>query len=270
VKHQAEFATPSTSSSGSVTHARPPTRWELLKLCLSERDDPLPFYLRLAERTMAEFPFPLADRRVLDLGSGPGHFSAALRSQGAGVVAIDWNPSHVEAVDRAGIATTRADATNLPFPDASFDGVFCSNLLEHVASASAVIDEIERVLAPGGWAWVSWTNWYSPWGGHHITPLHYLGPRLGSRVYERWKGPPPKNRIYAGLWPTYVGRMMSDTSRRQGLRVIDVVPRYYPSQRWITRVPGLREVATWNCLMLIERVDSPAHDGAPHESRSAD
>ena len=42
--------------------------------------------------------------------------------------------------------------------------------------------------------------------------------------------------------------------RRPGLRLLDARPRYYPSQRWLLKVPGLREVATWNCLLLLERM----------------
>lgn len=232
---------------------RVPTRRELLRLCLAERHQPGPFYARLAERTVFQFPFPLRDQLVLDLGSGPGHFAGALQRAGATVVAADWNSDHVTAAAERHVTAMRADATRLPVADGTFDGVFCSNLLEHVSSSTAVMDEIERVLAPGGWAWVSWTNWYSPWGGHHITPFHYLGPRLGSRTYERLKGPPPKNRIFDGLWPTYIGQVMAETEDRPSLEVLDVVPRYYPSQRWITRVPGVREVLTWNCLLLLRR-----------------
>ena len=61
-------------------------------------------------------------------------------------------------------------------PTAAADGVVCSNLLEHTRDAEAVIREIERVLRPGGWAYLSWTNWYSPHGGHEMSPYHLLGP----------------------------------------------------------------------------------------------
>jgi hypothetical protein len=50
-----------------------------------------------------------------------------------------------------------------------------------------------------------------------------------------------------------VGRTLQQLRRRPGLRIVDAAPRYYPSQRWILRVPGLREVATWNCLVVLER-----------------
>jgi SAM-dependent methyltransferase len=245
-----------------------PTKRELFRLAMAERRNPGPFYRRLTERTMLEFPFPLRKQRVLDLGSGPGHFAEGLKSAGADVVAIDWDGDHAVAAAKRGVGATRGDATRLPFPDQSFDGVFCSNLLEHVESSTAVMDELERVLVPGGWAWISWTNWYSPWGGHFITPFHYLGPNLGSRVHDRLKGPPPRARVYDGLWPTYIGSVMAETAQRSSLDIIDVVPRYYPSLRWITRVPGVREVLTWNCLIMLRKSD-PDNEPPPGPKRRA-
>ena len=215
--------------------ASPPvaSKGELFRLFLHEKDDPVPFYTKLAARSVAEFPFPVAGRRVLDLGSGPGWYSQALRGEGADVIPVDLGRDDVAQARDNGLPALAADAMRLPFPDAAFDGVFCSNMLEHVPSTTAIFDEIERVLRPGGWAWVSWTNWYSPWGGHDITPL----------------------------WPTYVGRVLADVRRRPTLRVLDAVPRYYPSQRWVLRVPGVREVATWNCLLLLQRTDAPGQGG---------
>ncbi len=247
----------------------PPTiasKSELFKLFLSEKDDPEPFYTKLADRSVAEFPFPLRDRFVLDLGAGPGHYTAALQRAGAEVVPIDLGAENMRKAGAAGLAAVQTDATCLPVPERSFDGIFCSNMLEHVPVASQVIDEIERVLKPGGWAWISWTNWYSPWGGHNITPWHLLGPKVGPKVYERIHGgPPDRNPVFDGLWPTYIGRILADVEGRSKLRVLDAVPRYYPSQRWVLRVPGLREVVTWNCLIMVERVDdrrTPAGAGA--------
>lgn len=259
----------SAPTAGTARVAAPPkvaTKAELFKLFLSEKHDPEPFYTKLAARSVAEFPFPLRGRRVLDLGAGPGHYSAALVDAGATVIPIDLGSENMRKAARAGLAAVETDATRLPFPAASFDGVFCSNMLEHVPDARLVIDEIERVLRPGGWGWISWTNWYSPWGGHNITPWHLLGPKVGPRVYERIHGgPPERNPVFAGLWPTYVGELLAYTRTRPGLRVLDAVPRYYPSQRWVLSVPGLREVATWNCLIMVERTPLGAADrqGAP-------
>jgi SAM-dependent methyltransferase len=232
------------------------TRTELFKLFLSERDDPEPFYTKLAHRVVAEFPFPLRDRLVLDLGAGPGHYTAALEHAGARMVPVDLGQENMRRAAAAGFAAARADATLLPFPASTFEGVFCSNLLEHVPDVGTLINEIERVLRPRGWAWISWTNWYSPWGGHELVPFHFLGPDLAVRAYKRWYGrSPPRNAVYHHLFPTYIGRVLTDVRERKTLRVLDLMPRYYPSQRWVLRVPGLREVATWNCVMLVERLD---------------
>lgn len=246
----------------SVPLVEPATKFDitskaaLFKLFLSERDDPEPFYSRLADRSVAEFPFPLRRRFVLDLGAGPGHYTSALQRAGATVVPIDLGAENMRKAGQAGLAAVQTDAMCLPFPERSFDGIFCSNMLEHVPAAERVVDEIERVLKPGGWAWISWTNWYSPWGGHNITPWHYLGPKMGAKVHARLNGgPPDRNPVFDGLWPTYIGHILDDVRGRSKLRVLDALPRYYPSQRWVLKVPGLRELVTWNCLIMVERLD---------------
>lgn len=48
-----------------------------------------------------------------------------------------------------------ADAANLPFPDSSFDAVVCLEVLEHVPAPQRVMNEIARVLRPGGRLWLS-------------------------------------------------------------------------------------------------------------------
>jgi SAM-dependent methyltransferase len=229
------------------------SRLELFRLFLAEKDNPEPFYTKLAERSISEFAFPLSDRLVLDLGSGPGHYTHALQRAGARVVALDLGADNIRQAARSGIGAVLSDGTRLPFPSAAFDGVFCSNMLEHTPTPEGIFDEIERVLRPGGWAWVSWTNWYSPWGGHSISPMHFFGPRLGARLFIKLFGPPERNLPFDTLWPTYIGRTLRLLRARKGLRLLDAVPRYYPSQRWVLNVPGVREVVTWNCLLLLER-----------------
>ncbi|MBI2708362.1 MAG: glycosyltransferase [Actinobacteria bacterium] len=236
----------------------PATRRELLRLFLRERQNPNPFYRRLAERSVAQFDRELAGATVLDVGCGHGWDTRALRDAGASVVGVDLNPVKLRATGVPLPGSVVGDAGRLPFPDQAFDGVWCSNLLEHVPEPEPLIAEVERVLRPGGWAWLSWTNWWSPWGGHQITPFHYLGPRLGYRTRVRLLGEPERAVPFRGLWPTTISGVLSMVERRPGLRLAGAVPRYYPSQRWILSVPGLREVATWNCVLHLERVAAPA------------
>jgi SAM-dependent methyltransferase len=106
-------------------------------------------------------PFP--GSRVLDIGCGTGRHAAALRDEGPlQVVAADTQPSdlfearnrlHQHAALKPGggsFTLTGADITDLPFADAAFDDVVCSEVLEHIADHRQAIRELARVLKPGG------------------------------------------------------------------------------------------------------------------------
>jgi SAM-dependent methyltransferase len=232
---------------------RPPTRLELFRLFLRLRAAPEPFFDALARWSLARFPFQLAGARVLDLGSGGGEGARELARGGATVIPLDLDEAAVRSLAPRPARQVVGDAGRLPFRDRAFDGVFCSNLLEHIPAPAGILAEIERILRPGGWAWVSWTNWYSPVGGHAIVPFHYLGPRLGPALWRRLFGEPLTSVPGKSLWPLHVGPTLALARRLPGMTLVDARPRYYPSQRWILRVPVLRELATWNCLLLLER-----------------
>lgn len=239
------------------------TLWRLFR---NERDDPEPFYAMLAGEAAADLDRrhgPLAGQRVADLGCGPGHYTRALRAAGACVIPLEGDTDELHLAGPPPPGALLGDAGRLPFPDASLDGVFCSNLLEHARDTAAVIAELARVLRPGGWGYLSWTNWYSPWGGHDMTPYQYLGPRLGPRLYERRHGPPRKNRFDEALFAVHIGPTLRLFEAQPAVRVDRVEPRYWPWAAPVTKVPGLREVLTWNCVIRFHRAapDPGAHAG---------
>jgi SAM-dependent methyltransferase len=59
----------------------------------------------------------------------------------------------------AGLAATTGDATRMPFPDGSFDLVIAAEVLEHIPADQGAVDEISRVLRPGGIAAVTVPAW---------------------------------------------------------------------------------------------------------------
>lgn len=65
----------------------------------------------------------------------------------------------------------QADALNLPFPDATFALVLSQAVLEHVTDPQRYIDEIVRVLQPGGTLWLE-VAFLQPL---HCVPHHYFG-----------------------------------------------------------------------------------------------
>ena len=100
---------------------------------------------------------PGAGQRVLDLGCGTGHTSLALAARGAEVVAIDLTEAMLEQGRRlarergvTAVRFERADATQLPFEDASFDCVTSRLSAHHYTRPEAAVAEAARVLKPGG------------------------------------------------------------------------------------------------------------------------
>src|SRR4051812_1608700 len=93
---------------------------------------------------------------VLEIGCGSGVHARILAEGGAHVTAIDLTPTAVAMTRRRlelhGLQgkVIEADAERLPFPDASFDFVWSWGVIHHSANTPAVIDEIARVLRPGG------------------------------------------------------------------------------------------------------------------------
>lgn len=103
--------------------------------------------------------------RVLDLGCGPGWFWAGAGDAvpaGLHLTLADLSPGMVEEattrcrdLNFASVDGVVADASALPFADASFDKVIAMHMLYHVPDQATAIAEMHRVLKPGGTLGVS-------------------------------------------------------------------------------------------------------------------
>ena len=108
---------------------------------------------RFAERREWLLGFVSPGDRVLDLGCGEGSFAAALLGAGAQVTMADVAEG---ALERARAKAPGAEAvlleedSPLPFPDGSFDLVWCGETLEHVADVVGLAAEVRRVLREDG------------------------------------------------------------------------------------------------------------------------
>ncbi|SIS57315.1 class I SAM-dependent methyltransferase [Salimicrobium flavidum] len=89
---------------------------------------------------------------VLDIGCGDGEGSEMLHNKGYDVTGVDLSSKMIEMAKqrREGIQFLQADLAALPFDEAEFDGVMVINCLEWVASPLQGIEEIKRVVKPGG------------------------------------------------------------------------------------------------------------------------
>ncbi|MFH9740267.1 class I SAM-dependent methyltransferase [Streptomyces roseolus] len=147
-----------------------------------------------------------------------------------------------------------ADGYLLPLADGAADVCFSSNVLEHVRDPGTFLSELVRVTRPGGLIYVSFTNWLSPWGGHEWAPWHYLGAERARARYERRTGRAAKHRLGENLFAIGVGPTLRHVRGRDDVEILSARSRYWPVLPGVvTRIPVVREFATWNLLLLLRR-----------------
>jgi 2-polyprenyl-3-methyl-5-hydroxy-6-metoxy-1,4-benzoquinol methylase len=110
-------------------------------------------YLDPTRRADTDFPLKYLLRRpvgrMLDLGCGSGELLGRMRSLGWQTEGVDVDPVAVEAARRNGFKPRTGSLHEQRFPDASFDAVVMSHVIEHVHHPRALLEEVRRVLKPG-------------------------------------------------------------------------------------------------------------------------
>ena len=228
----------------------------LLAAFRREQSDPDNFYGLLARDSVALIASHtrLSGSQVVDVGGGAGYFADAFRARGARCLLIEPDAAELHSRGAPGRQSVLGDGYWLPLADASVDVAFSYNVLEHVRDPAGLIDEMIRVTRPGGLVYLSYTVWLGPWGGHESAPFHYLGGNYALRRYIRRHGKKPKNVYGETMFPLGVGQVLSLVRRRPDVTVAEARPRYYPRWcRFLIFLPGLRELLTWNLLLILRR-----------------
>ncbi len=99
---------------------------------------------------VVEWLAPQRGERILDLGCGDGRLTERILAAGADVEGVDASPTMIEAARARGIKAIEAKAEQLPYDDTSFDAVFSNAALHWVRDQDAMMDQVHRVLKPGG------------------------------------------------------------------------------------------------------------------------
>jgi ubiquinone/menaquinone biosynthesis C-methylase UbiE len=187
----------------------------------------------------------LGSLRVLNLGCSRGIIDEFLAPHVARTLGID--------IDEPAIAEARArrvapnaefrvgDAMQLDLPDASFDVVICSQVYEHVPDPWRMMDEIYRVLAPGGVCYFAATNRFCIMEQHYQLPFLSVIPVPLAHLYLRLahRGRYYHERHFAlGNLRRLVARFEVDDYT---MRIIEQPERY--ASTYLVRTPTVRFVA---------------------------
>jgi SAM-dependent methyltransferase len=148
-------------------------------------------YVRDADEIARRLP---AGARVLDWGCGAGHMSWLLKRRGFELMATDVAPAPRVPELLEGIEYRQlTDYVGIPADDDTFDAVLSSGTLEHVWVINRSMDEVRRVLKPGGYFFIfrfpnqrSISEWVARRYGHwaHAIRMSPEELRLLLRIYS--------------------------------------------------------------------------------------
>ena len=132
-------------------------------------------------------------KNILDIGCGVGHF---LELDKKNIIGIDKNFESLLEGEKNCHRLVRGDILELPFTDASFDGINCSHVIEHFHPDNAynLLSEMNRVLKVGGIIAIS-----APvFGKHFYNDLTHVRPYYPEAImhyYDETKVQRTKNKI---------------------------------------------------------------------------
>jgi len=93
-------------------------------------------------------------QRIVDVGCGDGSATHLVRNLDARntVIGVDWSATALAQARTRGLLVIQGgvDTSGLPLPDGCADIVIMSELIEHLVDTDAAVDEVRRVLRPGG------------------------------------------------------------------------------------------------------------------------
>lgn len=130
------------------------------------------------------------EKKVLDLGSGPGHQAVYLRENGCDVTCIDLSEEMIGICREKGFEALVMDFYDLNLPLQSFDAVWSMNTLLHVPKSALiqVLRNVERVMKPDGLFYLGLYGGYESegiWEGDSYRPQRFFAFYEDARIQEK-------------------------------------------------------------------------------------
>ena len=172
----------------------------------TERSYQSPEIVKQRQRTI-EFLMPQTGEHIVDIGCGPGMLTLDLANAvgpGGSVTGIDASAAMIDLAERRCNGLSQVDliecsATDVRLDDEVADAVTCTQVLLYVDDVPAALDEIHRLLRPGGRVLILETDWRS-------TVLHSNDESLTEKIVEAWDHAVPSPRL-----PARMGKLLRNT-----------------------------------------------------------
>ena len=203
-------------------------------------------YDAIVDRLAADAP-----GRILDWGCGWGQVSHLMLERGLDVTSFDFRPEAdaegPQPLARFPDVTAHIeteDPVRLPYEDAAFDAVLSCGVLEHVSDPDGSLEEIKRVLRPGGTFYVyKLPNRFSYLEAiARRAGLYYHGADEHDRVYTEESALGLLRRHGYEIREARRANMLPLTLRgRAATRAADAI---WKANRGLARVPGLNVLST--------------------------
>lgn len=211
---------------------------------------------------------PLSGKKVLEIGSGPGvthivwtkthgidGWGVEPEGEGFGdTAAIARDLIRANGLDIARILNATGEA--LPFPDASFDVVYSTNVLEHTHDPAQVLREAVRVLKPGGTLQIVCPNYFSYFDGHYAA----FHPPILSNAFFRWwirwvwrRDPAFAGTIRTEINPLWVRRQLKNIGRTTRITLQTLGEEKFRDRMRTATVPGMRGLSVVARLVSLAR-----------------
>lgn len=224
-------------------------RWPRLQFESENRGKPMENHTRrMWERITGWDTYPKrGDGHVIaDIGCGPGRFIEIAREKGYRVIGIDYS----EVVDVAAenfrddpnVCIVQGDALKLPIRSGMLDAVYTAGVLHHTPNPRKGVEEIFRIVAPGGWASV---NVYGK-------NSYYDNPKV-----QAWR------RLFNTLWPVFGPRLPLAYAYFAAYVTWPLLRHVHPLGRMIRFVMPMCELPdrNWTMLDTFDNV-TPAYQSA--------
>jgi len=232
-------------------------RWHAMYAGQTERLEDENFRLRRDAAVAHVLTIVTPESQVLDLGCGAGPVISELRRHGIRTAGLDYSEDMLDnararlrslGIDDSGLL--QGDCRHTPYPSAGFDVVVCLGVISYIEDYDPVLDEIERLLKPGGTALISFRSEHNPLFSDPVA--------LGKRALRTLMTPLLGRRAPA---PFEIGRFLDHrevTARieARGLRYIDFIgigfgPFRFAGRRLFSERQSIR-ISRW-----LDRLFSP-------------